>query len=288
MKKNIAFLIALLAFAAPLAAGALSVASYNIRNDNASDRKAGNGWDQRCPAITALIRFHDFDIFGTQEGKINQLRDMIDQLPGYARTGVARDDAGEKGEFSAIFYKTDKFTLLDHGDFWLSPDSDRPNKGWDASHIRICSWGKFSDKQTGKVFYFFNVHTDHKGMKAREEGSRLILSKIAEIAKGADAILTGDFNMTPDASGYRILTATGLLKDAREIAPIRYELNGTFNGFKPDRFSPDRIDYIFVTAGFSVARYGVLTDTYRAKIDNDTHAARVPSDHFPIVAALRY
>lgn len=288
MKKTIALLTALTALTVSLAAGTINVASYNIRNDNASDRKAGNGWDQRCPAITALIRFHDFDIFGTQEGKINQLRDMIDQLPGYARTGVARDDAKEKGEFSAIFYKTDTFTLLDHGDFWLSADSDRPNKGWDASHIRICSWGKFSEKQTGKVFYFFNVHTDHKGKQAREESSRLILAKIAEIAKGADAILTGDFNMTPDAAGYRILTATGLLKDARDIASIRYELNGTFNSFKPDRFTTERIDYIFVTAGFSAARYGVLTDTYRAKNDAGAHVARVPSDHFPIVAVLHY
>jgi hypothetical protein len=45
----------------------INVATYNMRNDNNSqDSTHGNGWKQRYPVIAALIRFHDFDIFGTQ------------------------------------------------------------------------------------------------------------------------------------------------------------------------------------------------------------------------------
>ena len=30
----------------------LNVASYNVRNSNPNDAKAGNGWEQRCPVLT--------------------------------------------------------------------------------------------------------------------------------------------------------------------------------------------------------------------------------------------
>ncbi len=46
----------------------MRVATYNLRYDNKNDSINGNGWAERSPVISALIRFHDFDIFGTQEG----------------------------------------------------------------------------------------------------------------------------------------------------------------------------------------------------------------------------
>lgn len=278
----------LLALVQTTPATPLNIATYNVRNDNAGDTAAGNGWTSRCPVIAGLVRFHDFDIFGTQEARHNQLLDMQKSLPGYAWTGRGRDDGKQAGEFSAIFYKTGKFKLLDHGDFWISPVTGKPNKGWDAALPRICSWAKFECTASGKTFYFFNLHMDHRGLKARGEGSKLVLEKIREIAGGADAILTGDFNMDPSEAGYGVLAGSGLLKDARESAPVRYESNGTFNGFKADAFSPDRIDYIFVTARFSVTRYGVLTDSYRRAEAGGKYTARMPSDHFPVMAAVEY
>src|SRR4051794_22442687 len=83
-----------------------NVASYNIRNSNKEDSARGNGWGQRCPIIAKLVQFHEFDIFGTQEGKFNQLTDLKDSLPGYTYIGIGRDDGKQAGEFSAIFYKT--------------------------------------------------------------------------------------------------------------------------------------------------------------------------------------
>ena len=78
----------------------LNVASYNVRNSNPNDAKAGNGWEQRCPVLTQLITFHDFDIFGAQEVKHNQLEDMLNALPAYNYIGVGRDDGKTKGESS--------------------------------------------------------------------------------------------------------------------------------------------------------------------------------------------
>ncbi|MDE6402346.1 MAG: endonuclease/exonuclease/phosphatase family protein, partial [Muribaculaceae bacterium] len=141
-----------------------NVATYNIRQANASDSMRGDGWGQRSPVVASLIRFHEFNIFGTQEGFKHQLEDLKSQLPGYDYIGVARDDGKEQGEHSAIFYDTAMFDLIDHGDFWLSETPDRPGLGWDAACVRICTWGKFRHRPSGKVFQFFNLHQDHIGV----------------------------------------------------------------------------------------------------------------------------
>ena len=92
----------------------ITVASYNLRNANGSDSAKGNGWGQRYPVIAKMVQYHDFDIFGTQECFIHQLKDMKEALPGYDYIGVGRDDGKEKGEHSAIFYRTDKFDVIEN------------------------------------------------------------------------------------------------------------------------------------------------------------------------------
>ena len=149
-------------------------ASYNMRNANGSDSTAGNGWGRRYPVIAEMVRFYGFDIFGTQECFLHQLQDMKAALPGYDYIGAGRDDGKDKGEHSAIFYRTDKFDLVEKGDFWLSETPDKPSKGWDAVLPRICSWGHFKCKDTGFEFLFFNLHMDHMGKQARVESALLV------------------------------------------------------------------------------------------------------------------
>src|SRR5699024_11840456 len=50
----------------------MHVATYNVRLKTDSD--VGNLWDDRKEALCNLISFHEFDIFGTQEGFKEQLR----------------------------------------------------------------------------------------------------------------------------------------------------------------------------------------------------------------------
>lgn len=282
----------------------MNVATYNLRNANQSDSINGNGWGQRCPIVASLIRFHDFDIFGTQEGKYDQLQQLKAALPGYDYTGIGRDDGKRAGEHSAIFYKTDKFELLKHGDFWLSTVTDRPNKGWDAALPRICSWGEFREKKTGFTFLFFNLHMDHIGVKAREESSKLVLREINEINKDLPVILTGDFNVDQNHACYAVLNNSGILKDSHEKAEFIYATNGTFNNFKTNLKTDSRIDHLFLSPVFKVKRYGILTDTYRVPVEGSKegiksgnfpkevslhqYEARVPSDHFPVMIVVDY
>ena len=212
----------------------ITVASYNLRNANGGDSINGNGWGQRYPVIAQIVQYHDFDIFGTQECFIHQLKDMKEALPGYDYIGVGRDDGKEKGEHSAIFYRTDKFDVIEKGDFWLSETPDVPSKGWDAVLPRICSWGHFKCKDTGFEFLFFNLHMDHVGVRAREESAKLVVAKIREMCGPREfVILTGDFNVDQNNPIYTTFTTSGILADSYQTAARRYAPNGTFNNFNP-------------------------------------------------------
>ena len=278
----------------------LRVASYNVRYDNPDDFL--NNWKYRKDVVGGLIKFHDFDIFGSQEGLYNQLEDLLKILPNYDYMGVGRDDGMMNGEYAAIFYKTEKFELLDKGDFWLSQETTYPNKGWDAVLPRICSWGKFREKNSNYIFYFFNVHFDHIGTVARKESARLILEKIKILAGDLPAILTGDFNVDQHSDSYKLLKESEKLSDAFDDALFRYGAEGTFNGFEINTRSESRIDHIFLTKDFQVLKYGILTDTYQTAESDLQELAnsgtypkeivlyknktRLPSDHYPVLTIL--
>ena len=256
----------------------LNVATYNLRMDNPNDGE--NAWPNRKEMVKALIQFHDFDIFGTQEGFIHQLRGIL-EAEAYDFVGVGRDDGKEAGEHSAIFYKKDRFTILDKGNYWLSETPDVPGKGWDATCCnRICSWAKFKDKITGKEFFFFNVHYDHEGKEARRESSKLMISKIKSIAGSVPFFCTGDFNATPESEPIQIIANEGTLIDSYKITKQPpYGPVGTYQGFKIQTRQEGRIDYIFVSEGIQVNKHGVLTDM---------NYNRFPSDHFPVMAEVEW
>ena len=278
----------------------LKIATFNLRMDTPSDGE--NAWFHRKDMVNDLIRFYGFDLFGTQEGFTHQLNDIL-RLSDYQFIGVGRDDGKDAGEHCAIFYRSDRFKVLDQGDFWLSETPDVPSKGWDAVLPRICSWGHFKCKDTGFEFLFFNLHMDHIGKKARVESAYLVQDKMKELGKGKElpAILTGDFNVDQTHQSYDAFVSKGVLCDSYEKCDFRYATNGTFNDFDPDSFTESRIDHVFVSPVFKVKRYGVLTDTYRSirgnggkkdatdcpeEIDIKAYQARTPSDHFTVKVEL--
>jgi endonuclease/exonuclease/phosphatase family metal-dependent hydrolase len=276
-KKTMRPLLFLLCFfTAPSAnAQSFTVGTYNLRYDNKKD--SGNLWVDRAPVIASLIQFHDFDVFGIQEGLKNQLDDLSAQLKEYSFYGKGRDDGQDKGEHSSVFYKTNVFTLLNKGDFWLSETPEKPGPGWDARLNRICSWVQLQHKQSKKKFYFFSVHYDHQGVKARIESSKLIQQKIKAIAGNEPAIFVGDLNGGRDSEWYKTLASTDWLKDTYLQAAVKYANNGSFNSFGKQNDSNEVIDHIFTSGKFAVYKWGILTDTYHGKY---------PSDHFPVLVKL--
>ncbi|RSK34017.1 endonuclease/exonuclease/phosphatase family protein [Hymenobacter metallilatus] len=264
--------------ASPRVVPSLRVMSYNIRLDVASD--GPNRWDLRKDRVAGLLRYHTPDIVGVQEALPNQLADLAAALPAYSWYGPGRDDGQQRGEASAIFYRTDRFILLSKGTFWLSATPEAPGKGWDAAYPRVCSWVQLRDKASGRTFYHFNTHLDHVGATARREGTALILARMQQVAGSAPVLLTGDFNTAPASEPYQLIQNSGRLQDTELLTQTpHYGPEGTWATFEVAHGLGDRIDYVFASAPFSVLQHAHLTDSEKQFY---------LSDHLPVLAELAW
>ncbi|MFC4221138.1 endonuclease/exonuclease/phosphatase family protein [Flagellimonas marina] len=255
----------------------IDVISYNIRYDNPNDKP--NHWENRKDFLISQLNFYSPDVFGTQEGLAHQLRAIDEGMDNYTYFGVGRDHGDDRGEFTAIFYNTDKLEVLKESTFWLSETPGVPSKGWDAALPRICTYGLFENKEDGSKFMVFNTHFDHVGEKAREESSKLILKKVKELNTGGyPVVVTGDFNLESESGGVQAILTE--MEDAHIAAGKNaFGPDGTFNGFDITKPVERRIDYIFV----SPDRVEVL----KSAILSDSKDCRYPSDHLPVFARLR-
>jgi len=250
----------------------MNIVTYNIRYNNPGDKE--NAWPKRFEDVIRLLKTHKADIFSVQEALYDQVMNLKDGMKGFEYVGVGRDDGNINGEFSAIYYNSNRFLLMENGTFWLSKTPKIPSKSWDAALNRICTWARFREKESHKSFYVLNTHFDHQGVVARKKSAELILKKITEIADRRDPlILTGDFNLTPEEKPLVLIRQK--LKDSRQVSlsapkgPV-----GTFNGFDFQSKLENRIDYLFVNKFVEVNSYSVLTDS---------KDGRYPSDHLPVL-----
>ena len=63
MTKKLLVIGLFLLGASGLSAQDLYIGQFNIRNDNAKDAAAGNGWATRCPVVCDILKVESFDIF---------------------------------------------------------------------------------------------------------------------------------------------------------------------------------------------------------------------------------
>lgn len=274
----------------------LKIMTSNIRYANPDD--GINYWDYRKDWYTNYIDFSEIDIIGAQEVLYSQLKDITQTLTEYDHIGIGRE-GGNKGEYSPIFYKKDRFQVLDSSTVWLSQTPEKiASVGWDAALPRIMTWAKMKEKRSNKEFFIFNTHFDHIGKKARLESAKLISKLVKEIAGDSPFFLTGDFNTPPSDEPYQVLTGKiqtdgYILKDSKKEAQKTYGLSYTFNGFRlnyeeemknklpagNDTEDLGRIDYIFYKGAISILNYQVL-DIQRG--------AKFMSDHYPVIIIANF
>lgn len=254
----------------------LEVMTFNVRLDIPSD--SVNNWNYRKDDACRMIAYYSPDLLGMQEVLHNQMEDLKRGLPQYTALGVGRDDGKEAGEYCPIFFRTDRFTLVEYGNFSLSEQPETIGiKGWDASYNRVTTWAILQEKNNGQKFVYFNTHLDNDGKTARKEGVQLILDKIKEIAPDMPAIITGDFNCTPGEEPLQTLEKGGM-ENAAKTAAVTYGPSWSFHDF--GRLPVEErvlLDYVFVTKSAKIDRYRVIQD----KPENS-----YLSDHCPILVEL--
>jgi endonuclease/exonuclease/phosphatase family metal-dependent hydrolase len=249
--------------------------TFNIRYGTADDGE--NSWKYRKNLVIDMIRENNPDLLSLQEALDFQLREILDELPGYSYFGVGRDDGKTKGEYSAILFAKDRFIIDSTETFWFSETHTKPGSiTWEGTLPRICSWGLMFDKFNKRQLYVYNVHLDHQSQVSREKSVDMLINKIRAGKKNVPIILTGDFNCGENNPVIQKVISSGLLDTFRKKNSAQTN-EGTFNGFKGDR-SGDRIDFIFVSGNFEIKT---------SKIDYTNKDGKYPSDHFPVVSVIK-
>ncbi|MEJ2703372.1 MAG: endonuclease/exonuclease/phosphatase family protein [Sedimentisphaerales bacterium] len=266
------------------------VMTFNIRYGTANDGE--NRWPNRRQMVCDVIHNHESDVIGLQEALKFQIDEILAASPELGLIGVGRDDGKTKGEYSAILYDHDRFTVDDSGTFWLSDTPEVPGSiTWGNACTRICTWARLIEKKTGKAFYAFNLHLDHICQPSRERSALLVTQRIRDRKHPDPFVLTGDFNVGETNAvvmylkGKSRFTWSGQREPAnpvpmvdtfRVLHPDAKDV-GTFHSFSGKR-SNQKIDYVFAPPAAHV---------FAAQILHDNVDGRYPSDHFPVIARLR-
>ena len=257
----------------------LTIGSYNIRLLTTADN-GERDWANRKQWVRKIVDDYDFDILGTQEGFITQIDGVVEDTD-YNYVAVGRDNGVSQGETCAILYKRDKFGVEAQGTFWLSSTPDVPSSDWGASIRRICTWVRFKELESNRIFYVFNAHYDHQSLTAREESSKLILDRMKSIVGDYPVILTGDLNAEPNANSIRTLRDSGLIWDSKAVTKTPATgPEGTSYGYDLTKIPTSRIDYVFVSKSVDVLAYQV--------IDDDFMTGNIASDHLPVCVKVEF
>lgn len=260
--------------------GPFKVMTFNIRFANPGDNEYA--WKHRKAMVAQTVQLHHPGLLGIQEGLHEQVKYLDKKLKNYSYTGCGRDDGKTSGEYSAIFYRHDRLELLQHGTFWLSETPGKPGStSWGNSITRICTWGKFRDKITGREFYHFNTHWDHQSANSRKKSAELIAEKALEIAGDTLLYLSGDMNTTTDAEPIQTLLGNGFA-DTRKKAVLGHIGAGfTYVGF-PYEPGGRTIDYVMVKNAPDALH--VLLNATLTTHNNGYY----PSDHLPVIALFQF
>lgn len=251
----------------------LRVMSFNVQTENGTQVN----FDLRADLLRDLMDELRPDSIGMQEVTTGWLRrmDAYGFNDSYAGVGEGRTPGGEA---SAIYYRKDKFELVDTGTFWLSETPDVSGSALEASlYPRICTWAHLKDRATGFEYIHVNTHLDHlsgtEGRTLRTAQVRIILEYLRSLPD-VPMVMTGDFNQamtTSDGVTYAMYknilgnssfkdskgeAMTGNFSDARAEAAdtVAVDQWASMTGYwqeGTEKYNPARkpIDHLFYTTG---------------------------------------
>jgi len=260
----------------PVATATIKVMTFNIRY---ASNFGANSWPKRRAGVVQVIQEKKADLIGTQEGLHHQLLYMEKELKNHKWIGVGRE-GGNKGEFMAIFYRTDRFKPLETKHFWLSSTPEVVGSAsWGNSVKRMVTWVRFRDLKTNKELYFWNTHFDHRSQPSREKSAQLIVNRVEALKTKLPVILVGDFNATAKANrAYDTFTGQGVFKDSFDVAHEKVNLGwNTFNSFRKTEKGKRRIDWV-------LSKGPVRVDRTEIVLFDETK--QIPSDHQPVTAQI--
>ncbi len=258
----------------------LRILQFNIQTENGN----ASPFRVRADMYRELLDRLMPDVVGMQEVTVNW-RKWLDAYVfngSYAGVGEERTPGGEA---NPIYYRKDKFELLEYGTFWLSDTPDVPGSAFEkVNYPRICTWVLLKDRATGVSFVHFNTHLDHNGNNNSTDGNTIrkeqmkVIIRFSQRFKDLPMFLTGDLNNRRTTSEgklyalYKMITGEskvddgngGKIKmplgDSRIDAPVTVDenhlatmtanYNESSTSYNPQK---EPIDYVFYNKENTVA-----------------------------------
>ena len=266
----------------------LTVMSFNVRFDLTE-----NAGVSRIDAVVAQIRDLSPDVLGVQEDTA-EWRALLDpKLTEYTAVHstqpIGNDPSSQ--ENLTIFYRTDKFTLIESGTKWLGPVSGAPSKFSESTIIRAMNYAVLERISDGEKICFVNTHLEHNDGEhnsaqavARQKQAAVLIEQTQKICAkydGISSVTVGDFNCNTSDAVHKTMRDNGY--DDCRLSAADVKSQGTWNdgyyGGSIDKNS-SILDYCYVSKNdFSVCSYAVSIDKY-----NNMYT----SDHFAIIVKLLF
>ena len=292
----------------------IKVGSYNVGSQSVTK---GGSWADRRQAVVNTVLSQKPDVIGFQEasqGKLggkdlSQAEDLVNRLgKPYALANTARYNCKNAtsphkcvsqyqgaSNSQKIVYNTTKLTLLDQGSKRTSSSKTK------MTEYRYVEWAIFRHKETGKKFFFANVHLDPGKTSAviamQKKQMREILNVIEDKNPGLPSYVVGDFNShkwtDPSNAPYDMMVDAGYIdplgntyKSSKEApdAIVRKRVNTHYSSInnwertapvKKDWINGIYIDYVWVSKGIEVPVWETVVD-----VDSSGEfRGRIPSDH---------
>lgn len=243
-------------------------------------------WEDRVGYFGDIIKRLQPDVIGFQELILGE---EVDQVIAVAPGFAALYFPGTMDVFpypdAVIAYRTERFDLIESGEYWLSPTPDEPGTmGFsDGQDIpRLVAWAHLHDKTFDRNLYFATTHFDAVHPH-QEKSVPLVLERTAPWAETMPVAITGDFNLEPFHDAFDVLITgvddTGFhFDDTYATAQKVTRLSNTAT--EPDWDPEYLLDHVLVGGGnWTVAEW--IVDLYKYG-----PGPKFPSDHRAIMAVL--
>ncbi len=254
----------------------IRIMTFNVQGSTYPE-EGPNSWASRAAVNVRTIKRYAPDLIGFQEVQSGNLATYSEELADYDHiAGNCYGDV-EPTEYTSIFWKRERFELVESGQFWLSETPDEPSIGWGVPYPMGATWVKVRRKEDESEL-------------SRVEGSKLIAQRITQLqADEIAAIVTGDFNCNPWDEPYRIFVDNGFTDTYRAAGQGDSAASSTFHGFRGEEYFALewggevywRVDWVLARDGASSLR------TTSCTIVRNAEPPLYPSDHYPMVSEVR-
>lgn len=260
--------------------GAIRLGTYNVHYIKLQETTGDwsvEDWERRKEPLNEafnaigpdIMTFQEMESFGAENGpEINLARDYLaQQNPTYALAAVG--DWTKFPSTQPIFYRRDRFELLDQGWFAFPETYKRMRYTCEVGgYPYFASWAHLLEPATGKTLRVVNMHLDYCNLKNRRKSASLIRDHIRPwLEEGENVVLMGDFNACDGMKPLRILKHENV--HIPKIAGASFHFNRGLHLFSS-------IDHMVFSKGVRMVTAPLVV--------REKFLGEYPSDHYPLLA----